>query len=200
MSNRSPAPSDTKKRILDAAEAILLEQGFSGTGINDILKAVGVPKGSFYHWFPSKEQFGVELLQHYAAKALASKRKWMSKRDLLPNAAERIITGIEAGISCLLESDCKQGCLILKLSNEVSSWSEPMRAALNTYFIELVAIYQTVIEEGQAQGSITTKRPAAHLANVVHDLWLGAYTRALALRSVEPIRQSVICLNAYLAP
>jgi TetR/AcrR family transcriptional repressor of nem operon len=200
MITRTATFNDTKERIFDASEGILLEQGFNGTGINDILKAVGIPKGSFYHWFPSKEQFGVELLQHYGRKMLDYRRKWMNKRDMIPSASERITSAMEASVSSMLENDCKQGCLILKLSNEVSSWSEPMRSALSSYFTELVAIYQSVMEEGQAQGTITSRQSAAHLASITHDLWLGAYSRSLAVRSVEPIRQSVTCLKSYLAP
>jgi TetR/AcrR family transcriptional regulator, transcriptional repressor for nem operon len=199
--NSSPVTTnDTKERILDAAEVILLEQGFNGTGINDILKAVGIPKGSFYHWFPSKEQFGVELLQHYGQDALAHKRKWMGKKDALPNAADRIIAYMEAGLSCMLENDCKQGCLILKLTNEVSSWSQPMRQALSSYFQEVVLIYQGTIEEGQAAGHITLRHSSAHLASVVQDLWLGAYTRSMVLQNVAPMRDGIACVRAYLAP
>jgi TetR/AcrR family transcriptional regulator, transcriptional repressor for nem operon len=200
MTRRTSTSTDTKERILDASEAILMEQGFNGTGINDILKAVGIPKGSFYHWFPSKEQFGVELLQHYGQKMLDYRRKWMCKREMIPNAVDRITSAIEAGISCMLENECKQGCLILKLSHEVSSWSEPMRSALSIYFTELTAIYQSVIEEGQAQGSITHQQSAKHLASITHDLWLGAYSHSLAVRNVESLRQCIICLKSYLAP
>ena len=62
----------TKERILDAAEQIMLEKSFHSVGLNEILKAVGVPKGSFYHHFESKEQFGVEMLKHYVADAVAN--------------------------------------------------------------------------------------------------------------------------------
>src|ERR1700749_2962074 len=124
MSDRSSKSTDTKERILDAAEPIMLEKGFNGVGLNEILKAVGVPKGSFYHWFPSKEQFGVELVKHYAADATAYKQGWMNKKELLPSALERLNTFYESCISEFVENDCHQVCLIIKLSMEVSSFSE----------------------------------------------------------------------------
>jgi AcrR family transcriptional regulator len=55
----------TKERILEAAEEMMLSKSFHSVGLREILKAVKVPRGSFYHHFSSKEQFGVELLQHY---------------------------------------------------------------------------------------------------------------------------------------
>jgi TetR/AcrR family transcriptional regulator, transcriptional repressor for nem operon len=100
----------------------------------------------------------------------------------------------------MLENDCKQVCLILKLTNEVASWSQPMRSALNAYFVELVAIYESVIEEGQAASHITKRQSAAHLASIVHDVWLGAYTRSIALQNVGPMRDGIACVRAYLTP
>ena len=61
----------TKERILDAAEGLMLEKSFHSVGLTEILEAVKVPKGSFYHHFKSKEQFGVEMLKRYVANASA---------------------------------------------------------------------------------------------------------------------------------
>lgn len=200
MSTRTLNSDDTKTRILVAAEPILLEKGFNGVGINEILKAVGVPKGSFYHWFPSKEQFGVEVLRHYAADAMAQKRRWLSKRETLPDARERFIAYMESTLSCILDKDCRQVCLIIKLMTEVSSFSEAMRLELSKFFVDVVRLYQDLIEEGQAQGSINPKLDPAVAAGRVHDTWLGSYLRAAVLHSVEPTREALACIRAYLTP
>lgn len=176
----------------------MIEKGFNGVGLNEILKAVGVPKGSFYHWFPSKEQFGVELIRHYAENALNCKRNWMAKKDLMPNAAQRIIAGMESAHSHLLENDCKQSCLILKLSNEVSSWSDAMRAELQAFHQKLTSIYEQFIQEGQVAGQITKARPAAQLASVVHDIWMGACMRCISQCSLEPMKHAIDFLKYYL--
>lgn len=57
--------SDTREHILATGETIILGKSFSAVGLAEILNTAGVPKGSFYHYFRSKEQFGVELLQRY---------------------------------------------------------------------------------------------------------------------------------------
>ncbi len=201
MSNRTlQADNDTKTRIIKAAEPILLEKGFNGVGINEILKAVGIPKGSFYHWFPSKEQFGVEVMRHYGADALANKRRWLSKRETLPDARERFVAFMESSLTCILDSDCRQVCLIIKLMTEVSSFSEDMRREQAKFFAEVVRIYQDLVEEGQAQGSINSKLNPAVAAGLIHDVWLGAYLRASVLRSVEPAREAIAFIRHYLAP
>ena len=66
----------TKQRILEAAEDIMLTKSFHSVGLAEILAAVKVPKGSFYHHFSSKEQFGVELISHYVQEHTARLRKF----------------------------------------------------------------------------------------------------------------------------
>jgi len=57
--------NETRESLVRAGLVALTEKGFSATGIDEILKAVGVPKGSFYHYFDSKEAFGAELIDRY---------------------------------------------------------------------------------------------------------------------------------------
>jgi TetR/AcrR family transcriptional repressor of nem operon len=57
---------ETRETLCRAGVAALTEKGFSATGIDEILKSVGVPKGSFYHFFASKEAYGSELITLYA--------------------------------------------------------------------------------------------------------------------------------------
>ena len=199
MSDRTAHSTDTKERILNAAEPIMLEKGFNGVGLNEVLKAVGVPKGSFYHWFPSKEQFGVELLKHYAAEATTLKRRWMGKIDTLPNVVDRLVTFCEYCMSKFLENDCHQLCLIVKLSMEVSSFSEPMRQTLVQGYKEWEDIYEKAVREGQEQGTIKASLDPVHAGAVIGDIWLGASVRSVVLRSVEPMRHAVAFIKSYLA-
>ena len=199
MSDRASSSSDTKERILNAAEGIMLEKGFNGVGLNEVLKAVGVPKGSFYHWFPSKEQFGVELIRHYSKEATACKQRWLSKKDTLPNAVERLVAFCEWAISKFLENDCHQLCLIVKLSMEVASFSEPMRHILAEGVREWESLYEALILEGQAQGSIEKTLDPKNTAAIIGDVWLGANSRAVVFKSAEPLRQAVAFLRKYLS-
>ncbi len=192
--------NDTKERILDAAVGIVLEKGFSGVGINEILKAVNVPKGSFYHWFASKEQFGVELLRYFGRQALAYMRKWLEKKETLPNAYERLVAFHEAKISSMIEHDCQQVCLVGKLTAEVSSWSEPMRRQVAENTAEVIALLRQVIEEGQAQGSIRQTVDAAQAAGVIHDVWQGASLRSTTQVQAQPAREALAFIKTYLAP
>src|SRR4030095_10525656 len=88
----SIAVATTKERILDAAEDLMLAKSFHSVGLNEILSAVKVPKGSFYHYFPSKEQFGVELIRHYVSETTAFKRRMLLTDQLSDNPYERMVT------------------------------------------------------------------------------------------------------------
>src|SRR4051812_5897328 len=117
----------TKERILDAAEEIMLQKSFHSVGLNEILTAVEVPKGSFYHYFQSKEQFGVELLKHYVADASAWKRRLLLSAEQEPNPFERLMSFLDMTIGKMFEKECQGSCLVAKLATEISSFSNPMR-------------------------------------------------------------------------
>ena len=124
------ATPTTKERILEAAEEIMLQKSFHSVGLNEILSAVKVPKGSFYHYFQSKEQFGVELLKHYVADATAFKRRALLSNELAENPLERLLALFDLHIARFFESGCQRGCLVVKLSTEVATVSDDMRAVL----------------------------------------------------------------------
>lgn len=105
-----------KERILDAAEEIMLQKSFHSVGLNEILTAVKVPKGSFYHYFSSKEQFGVELLRHYINEASTFKRRMLLSTETEPNPLERLSAYLDGGVAKLMEGQCQCSCLLMKLA------------------------------------------------------------------------------------
>src|SRR3954467_15564570 len=113
MSTTTSTPT-TKERILDAAEEIMLAKSFHSVGLNEILSAVKVPKGSFYHYFASKEQFGVEVIRHYVRAHTARLRKFFAEREL--KALERFCAYWNYLIGRMTACSCSGGaCLVAKL-------------------------------------------------------------------------------------
>src|ERR1700734_2160474 len=130
MTTATASTTTTKERILDAAEEIMLQKSFHSVGLNEILSAVKVPKGSFYHYFQSKEQFGVELLKHYVAGASSYKRRALLTTELSENPLERLLAYLDLNIAKLMDNGCQCSCLIAKLATEVATFSDDMRAVL----------------------------------------------------------------------
>ncbi len=189
----------TKERILDAAEELMLEKSFHSVGLAEILAAVKVPKGSFYHHFESKEQFGVELLKHYVADATAYKKEMLLSPTPEPDPLRRLLTFMEGNICGILESKGKCPCLVLKLAAEVADMSEAMREVLAHGNREWIAILEQVLQEGIAKQKIPATLQPAVTAAVIHDLWNGAMQRASLNRDVTSAREALAFIRTLLA-
>jgi len=181
----------TKERILDAAQAIMLEKSFHSVGLNEILKAEGIPKGSFYHHFESKEQFGVELLRHYVSGAHAYKRRMLLSSEPESNPRKRLITYFESSVATLMANEGKCPCLMVKLASEVAESSDAMRQVLADSHQESIGIMETVILEGLEKKMLRCEHDPRTAAMLIGDLWIGAMQRASIERSVEPLRKAI---------
>lgn len=175
----------------------MLAKSFHSVGLNEILTAVKVPKGSFYHYFESKEQFGVELLRHYTRDHTAQLKKVLFGHDL--NPLERLMAYFNGAIARMMECGCGNLCLVAKLGAEVATFSEPMRQVLADSMTESRSLYEKVVREGQEQGSIRKDLDPAMAAAIIHDVWQGAMNRRQIERSVAPLRTATDFLRSYLA-
>ena len=198
MSDRT-AHTTTKERILDAAEDLMLEKSFHSVGLNEILTTVNVPKGSFYHHFASKEQFGVELLRHYMNQAYEHKAAWLQDRTQFPDALERILGYMEGGMAKFVENGCRPICLVVKLVGEVATFSDGMRQELADGFEKWDRLAAVTIREGQTQGSIKPNLDVEEAVTVLGSVWLGAMLRAQVMKNIRPMRQALTFLREHLA-
>ena len=187
----------TRERILEAAEEIMLAKSFHSVGLQEILKAVKVPKGSFYHHFSSKEQFGVELLDHYVKAHTERLDRFFSVSGV--KGMEKFIEYWTYQIGLISEAKCRQSCLVAKLGLEVASFSEPMRAVMVEALSKWRAIYERAAREGQSDGSIRQDLDPALAAAAIQDIWQGALQRTELERNVTPLRAAVKFLTGVLA-
>lgn len=162
--------TDVKQRILDTGRGIILGKGFSAVGLNEILSTAQVPKGSFYHYFKSKEAFGEALVDNYVADYLTQVDSLL--RDDGAPAAERLMRYWKSWMSTGETAECN--CLVVKLSGEVSDMSEAMRAALLRGTNLIIERLGQCIAEGMADGSLTGNLDTRHTALTLYELWLGA--------------------------
>lgn len=193
----STAIVTTKERIIEAAEQILLSKSFHAVGLNEILAAVNVPKGSFYHHFESKEQFGVELIRHYVAAHLGRLQRFFGAPDA--TGLERFTDYWSYVIGRMTEQGCQQCCLIVKLGLEVANFSEDMRAALAAGMKASRAVFERAIRAGQADRTIRADLDPLEAATAIQHMWQGALQRMLVEKSVAPLRAAAQFLRNYLA-
>ncbi len=181
----------TKDRILEAAEEIMLERSFHSVGLKQILNVAKVPKGSFYHYFESKEQFGAEMLKHYMDEAGENKRRMLMSNDNGSDPLKRLFIYLDGSIDFIQSVEGRFPCLALKLASEVSDLSEAMREELARGFKDWITIYSEVLDEAVAQKQLPATFDSASEAQLIQDLWSGAIQRAVINRSSEPVRNAV---------
>jgi TetR/AcrR family transcriptional regulator, transcriptional repressor for nem operon len=169
--NAAPAV-EVRQHILDIAMPILLGKGFTAVGLNEILAAAGVPKGSFYHYFGSKEAFGEALLSSYFADYAGRLDELFVQQS--GSAADRLIRYWEEWRAVQCADDPAGKCLAVKLGAEVSDLSESMRAVLRRGTDATIARIAACIEEGRKDGSLEGVHDAATMAVTLYELWLGA--------------------------
>lgn len=180
-----PRDTDTRERLLAAGASLFSQKGFNGTGLNEVLQAAGVPKGSFYHYFGSKEEFGVALIERARDAHLAELRPLLSDRKMSP--LTRLRTMFEQARTECAETGPTVECLICKLALECAVLSEPVHAAVKCAYQQWCAMLAQVIREGQAAGEIDRKHDADRLANVLVMLWEGAAIRMQIDRNITPL-------------
>jgi TetR/AcrR family transcriptional repressor of nem operon len=176
---------ETYERILEAGAQAIAARGFNGTGLSEILKLAGVPKGSFYHYFSSKEEFGVALIERASHEYLEWLQPIVSDRRRSP--LERLKTILLEGYEECRKNGTARVCLVPKLALETSQLSDPVHAAVKCAYARWTAIFAQVIREGQSQGEIARDQEPERLANVLVMLWEGATIRMEIERSPQAL-------------
>lgn len=161
-----------RRHILDAGRVLITHRGFVAVGLNEILKAADVPKGSFYHYFGSKEQYGRELLEQYVSDYAAKLDQLFEGSD--ETARAKLLRYWSEWQREQLEADGPDRCLVVKLSAEVADLSDDMRVVLRDGVERLIARLAALIEEGSRDGSLSPAIEARGTAHTLYQLWLGA--------------------------
>jgi TetR/AcrR family transcriptional repressor of nem operon len=176
--------SDVRDNILEVGQRIMSGKGYSAVGLNEILTEAKVPKGSFYHYFASKDAFGEALLSHYFEDYLADIDAVMGQPGL--TMAQRLLNYFDMWRDNQSFLDCQGKCLAVKLAAEVADLSEAMRGVLNKGTSGIIAKLADAIEHGVAEGSLTVDDTPRHVAESLYQLWLGASVMVKIVRGTGP--------------
>lgn len=187
---------DTRQHILNTARAIILGKGFAAVGLNEILTSAGVPKGSFYHYFKSKEDFGNTLLQDYFDKYLA--RLEQALRAGAASASEQLLRFFKEWIDTQSCHDVEGKCVVVKLGAEVADLSDTMRATLQQGTTRVAAILAACIARGIEERSVAPPLDPQKTAQVLYQMWLGATVLAKVHRSRAALEDALDATYALL--
>ncbi|NAX23431.1 TetR/AcrR family transcriptional regulator [Vibrio sp. V39_P1S14PM300] len=188
---------DTRQHILDIGYELVVTKGFTRVGLAELLKCADVPKGSFYHYFKSKEHFGEALIQAYF-------EHYLSRIEVLFNAPkqngyQRLTHYFERWADTENGTCNANRCLVVKLSGEVSDLSDSMRLALLDGAERIIAALAECIEQGIQDDSV--RRCDSKLtARQLYQTWIGASLLNKLYQDQSGLKQSLISTRQLLQP
>jgi TetR/AcrR family transcriptional regulator, transcriptional repressor for nem operon len=179
---------DTRQRLIETGAGIIHRQGYNGTGIQQILESCGVPKGSFYHFFKSKEDFALALLDHYATLFIERTALLFGETSLSP--LERIRLFFDRTLERQRDPEnpfgtC--GCPVGNLVQELSPMGLVFRQRLDSVLGRLEQDIADMLRQGQAKGEITTRHDPEETAQFIVATWQGAILRMKAAGGPQPL-------------
>ena len=177
---------ESKERLLEVGRTMFLERGYYHCGIEGIVQLAGVPKGSFYHYFLSKEDFGLQVIDRFAADGDAELDRTLGNRVLLP--LQRVRSYFEGVIQRYERNESRSGCLVGKLGQELADQSEAFRERIESILDRWVGRLAACLEEARATGAIPDGDDARTIASFWMNAWQGSILRAKTARSAEPLR------------
>lgn len=199
---RKPGPKpkpDVKAKLLDAGLKVIASEGYAASGISDIAEAAEVAKGSFYHYFDSKEAFGAAAADSYF------ERHWAILSEIFSDAQREPLARLRAYFDGRIEAFRRvgfvRGCMLGNLGLEVSDHSDLIRSRLDAHFGRWSDLFAACIEEAQHQGAVTDAVPAATLGRHLVTGWEGALLRMRVEKNDRALMEFVdLTFNQLLCP
>lgn len=180
--NTSTHPRD---RLINTAATLVHKQGWTATGINQILSEAGIPKGSFYYYFRSKEALGVAVVQNHHTQLKSLFERTLENSGLSPDAA--IYELMKTFSTDTDETLFKFGCPIGTLVSEIATQSPALLSEANRYLALHETAWQNLISRGQKEGLISPTLDPTETSKIATMALQGAFHAVRRLNSVQPL-------------
>ncbi|MBP6368012.1 MAG: TetR family transcriptional regulator C-terminal domain-containing protein [Nitrosomonas sp.] len=185
--SKSTKKEFNRENLLNQGVTLFMEQGYHGTGLQEILDAVNVPKGSFYNYFGSKEDFGADVIQHYTEPFI------MQLTAHLNNSGADALSAIRRYFDELIveleKNEFKGGCLLGNFMGEIGDTSEVCQKSLQSAVKRYRDLLQLGLVKAQQQGTVRLDKSAEEMADLLVNTWQGALLRMKIEKSSAPIKQ-----------
>jgi TetR/AcrR family transcriptional repressor of nem operon len=165
-----------KGKLIAHAETVFRRQGFNGASVQDITGAAGVPKGSFYNHFKSKQELAAEIVRRYSGATDFS----MLGQDEVRSARERLRAHFASQAQRTSSTGVEFGCLLVTMASETPMTGNEVGSAVRGGFSAWVDVLAEVIRQGQQTGEIRSQEPASDLAAFLIDAFEGGALRGKA--------------------
>ncbi|MBA4369549.1 MAG: TetR family transcriptional regulator [Desulfobacterium sp.] len=177
---------DTKQKIIEAGARIIHHKGYYHTGIQEVLDAAGVPKGSFYFYFKSKEDFGLQVVDFYNNMYMEMVDP-IAKNKALPHL-NRIEKIFDHFINLFPELDYTCGCPIGNLSQEMGDLSEAFCGKLAASVDVMVGVYKNILDDAKESNEISQRINTQETAEFIVSSWHGSLIKMKISKSIAPLK------------
>jgi TetR/AcrR family transcriptional repressor of nem operon len=181
-----PKPSHREK-LLQEGLSVVLSQGYSGASVRDIVRAAGVPQGSFTNHFTSKESFAQEVLDLYFSLVRGNIDKTLRNDSLPP--LRRLRAWFDLQIAFLKKAEFRSGCLIGNFSIEASEQSELIRQRLSEMFKDINESIVYCLKAAVDAGELSASTDVREVANFIYSSWQGAILQSKVELSIKPLER-----------
>ncbi len=181
--------TDKRNELIRVGREIIVQRGFNSASLNDILTTASVPKGSFYYYFSSKEDFGLAIIDDFALQ-YQDKLKQLVE-DGRSSPLTKLRNFFESKIAEMENSCCSDGCLIGNLAQELSAQNELFRDRLNQVFADWEEYFARCLRAAYEKGEIKEDSNLDDLAKFILSGWEGAILQAKVTKSVVPMQTFV---------
>ena len=186
--------------IIQKSQEVIWRKGYHNTGINKLLKESGIPKGSFYNFFESKEDLMIKIIDHYVNEQGKIMIEILSNSSLSP--LDRLKKFYQHSIDQAREELdrflCVKGCLINNASVELGALNDNIAETINSHFEEVKGYIAEVVREGQQKDEITDRFPAEQLVEFMQSNYYGTLSRVKTTRSIQPLELNYEMTFAFL--
>jgi TetR/AcrR family transcriptional repressor of nem operon len=176
-----------RTNLLDHGVYLLMTQGYHATGVNEIVNAVQVPKGSFYSYFESKEAFAAEAITHYIEPYIQHLTEHLQNPQI--DALTALKRYYADNIVEVEQNSYKGGCLLGNLIGEIGDTSELCNQALKSALERYQSLQQKALLKAQQEGTVRKDMSAENMAKLLVNNWQGALLRMKLEQSVLPLQE-----------
>ena len=176
---------NTKQKIIEAGAQIIHHKGYNHTGIQEILAAAGVPKGSFYFYFKNKEDFGLQVISYFETVFASMIAPVMD--DTTRSPIDKIEGILDFFIDMFQEMNFENGCPIGNLAQEMGDLNPAFSHKLTGAVERMALIYRNLLDEATDTGLIKAKLPTDEMAEFIVSSWHGALIKMKINRDSGPL-------------
>ena len=177
---------NTRNRIIETGAEIIHRKGFNHTGIQEILNAAGVPKGSFYNYFKSKDDFGLQIIDYFSAHFKRIAKETLEDTTVSP--LNRIYGFLTAFMEYFESQNYAGGCPIGNLAQEMGDLSPAFRKKLSEAIDMMVDAYSRVLAVAQRDGKLLKNLDIRDTASFIVAGWHGAIIQMKLTQSLAPLK------------